>query len=78
LTDDFPTARTHLEAGWLVEFVWCKACHHQGPADLQAIVDAGRREVPLKDLKFRCAKLPKKTARYDNQSRSSPPSLCPI
>jgi len=40
--------------------MWCKACHHQGPADLQAIVDAGRREVPLKHLKFRCAKYGKR------------------
>jgi hypothetical protein len=26
------------------------------PADLQAIIDAGKGDVPLKDLKFRCAK----------------------
>jgi hypothetical protein len=41
---------------WLCIFVWCKACHHQAPADLQAIIDAGRGDVPVKDLKFRCAK----------------------
>jgi len=35
--------------------VWCKACHHQGPADLQAIIDRGLGDRPLKDLKFRCA-----------------------
>jgi len=39
---------------WLCVFVWCKACHHQAPADLQAIIDAGRGDVPVKDLKFRC------------------------
>jgi hypothetical protein len=55
-SDNLPTARTHLAAGWLIEFVWCKACHHQAPADLQAIVDAGRGDVPPKDLKFRCTK----------------------
>jgi hypothetical protein len=27
-----------------------------GAADLQAIVDAGQGDRPLKDLKFRCAK----------------------
>ena len=27
---------------------------HQAPADLQGIVEAGRGDVPLKDLKFRC------------------------
>ena len=29
---------------------------HQAPADLQAIIDAGRRDVPEKDLHFRCTK----------------------
>ena len=36
--------------------MWCKACHHRAPADLQAIIDAGRGDVPLKDLRFRCTK----------------------
>jgi len=52
MADDFPTARTMLpNDGWLCLLGWCKACHHQAPADLQAIVDAGR---PLIHLKFRC------------------------
>jgi hypothetical protein len=52
---DFPTARTMLpNDSWLCVFVWCKACHHQAPADLQAIIDAGRGDVPVKDLSFRC------------------------
>lgn len=54
--DDLPTARTHLAAGWLAELVWCKACQHQAPADLQAIIDAGQGDRPLKDLCFRCAR----------------------
>ena len=33
---------------------WCSA--PQAPADLQSIIDSGRGGVPLKDLKFRCAK----------------------
>jgi hypothetical protein len=45
-----PTARTHLAAGWLVELVWCKACHHQAPANLQrssiAVAVMCRPEVP--------------------------------
>ena len=56
MSDDLPTARTHLASGWRVVFVWCKACHHQGPADLQVIIDAGQGDRPLKDLRFRCAK----------------------
>jgi hypothetical protein len=52
---DLPTARSMLPNDrWLCLFVWCKACHHQAPADLQAIIDAGRGDVPVKDLKFRC------------------------
>ena len=39
---------------WLCLWVWCKACHHGAPADLQAIIDAGQGDVPVKDLKFRC------------------------
>jgi hypothetical protein len=34
--------------------VWCKACHHQAPADLLALIDAGRGDVPLIRLRFRC------------------------
>jgi hypothetical protein len=37
-----------------VQFVWCQACHHQAPADLQAVVDAGRGNVPVRSLRFRC------------------------
>ena len=36
--------------------IWCKSCPHRAPADLQAIIDAGRGDVPLKDLRFRCTK----------------------
>ena len=56
MSDSLPTARTHLQADWLVVLVWCKACHYQAPADLQAIVDAGRGDEPLKDLRFRCTR----------------------
>jgi hypothetical protein len=38
---------------WLGVLVWC-ACHHQDFADLQAIVDSGRGDVPLIHLRFRC------------------------
>jgi hypothetical protein len=35
------------QSGWLGVLVWCKACGHQDFADLQAIVDGGRGDVPL-------------------------------
>jgi hypothetical protein len=57
VTDDLATARDKLpKDAWLCLFVWCKTCRHQGPADLQAIIDAGKGNVPLNDLKFRCAR----------------------
>jgi hypothetical protein len=56
VTDNLPTARSMLPQTYLCLHVWCKACHHRAPADLQAIIDAGRGDVPLKDLRFRCTK----------------------
>jgi hypothetical protein len=57
VTDNFPTARSTLpQDSWLCWLVWCRACFHQMPADLQAIIVAGQGDRPLKDLKFRCAK----------------------
>jgi hypothetical protein len=56
-TDDRPTARSMLhQDAWLCLLVWCTACHHQAPAGLQAIIDRGRGDVPLKNMKFRCTK----------------------
>ena len=54
---DFPTARTMLpQDSWLCLSVRCHACLHRGPADLRVIIDAGRGDVPVKDLKFRCTR----------------------
>ena len=50
-----PTARSMLpNDSWLCLSVRCRGCLHQALAELQAIVDAGRGDVPLKDLRFRC------------------------
>ena len=35
--------------------MWCLACRHQAEADLQAIIDTGRGEGPMIDLRLRCA-----------------------
>ena len=56
MTDQLPTARTTHRAGFLVVLCWCKTCGHQAPADLQAAINSGQGDVPLKRLKFRCAK----------------------
>jgi hypothetical protein len=57
MTDDLPTARSTLpNDAWLCLLVWCRACFHQAPADLRAIIASGRGDVLVKDLKFRCAR----------------------
>ena len=56
MADNLPTARSRIKQEFLCLLVFCKACHHQAPADLQSIIDSGRGGVPLKDLKFRCTK----------------------
>ena len=56
MTDGLPTARTTHATGFLCVLVWCKACRREEQADLQAIIDAGCGDVPVKDLRFRCTK----------------------
>jgi hypothetical protein len=55
-THGLPTPRTTLRARYVSLLVWCKGgCQHQAEADLQALIDAGRGDVPLTRLKFRCS-----------------------
>ena len=53
MTDDLPTPRSTLHAGFRVH-VWCKSCHHAKDADLAALVAGGRGDVPLIRTKWRC------------------------
>ena len=55
MTDGLPTARTTLRAGYVRMLVFCNSCRHQADADLQALADAGRGDVPLTELRFRCS-----------------------
>jgi hypothetical protein len=51
-----PTPRTTLRAHYVALLVWCKGgCQHQAEADLQKLIDAGRGDVPLIHLRFRCS-----------------------
>jgi hypothetical protein len=57
MPNDLPTARSMLpQDSWLCLSVRCRSCLHRALADLQAIIDAGRGDVPVKDLKFRCTR----------------------
>ena len=51
-----PTPRTTLRAGYVEVLVWCKGgCGHQAPVDLPALIEAGKGDVPLIHLRFRCS-----------------------
>ena len=52
---ELPTPRTTLAASYVVVLVWCKSCRHQAQADMQKLIDAGRGDVPLTRLRFRCS-----------------------
>jgi hypothetical protein len=59
VNDNLPTARTMLphSAGCACSCGAKRATtHHQAPADLRALIDAGRGGVPIKDLRFRCTR----------------------
>ena len=57
-SDDYhglPTARTTLRSRYARVLVLCKSCRHQADADLRALVERGRGDVPLTKLRFRCS-----------------------
>jgi hypothetical protein len=37
--------------GYAVVFVWCKCYHHQKVADLEALIEAGKGDTPLINLR---------------------------
>ena len=53
---DLPTPRSTLQSGYVRVLLTCKACHHQREADLQGLIDAGRGDVPLIELRWRCVR----------------------
>jgi hypothetical protein len=67
---ELPTPRTTLAARNVTVRLWCKSCRHQADADLQALVDAGRGDVPLIDLRFRCGNCRSKLTDFVCTSRS--------
>jgi hypothetical protein len=51
---DLPTARTTVGNGCTVE-VWCNGCRRAVAVDLQKLIDDGRGDIPLIELKWRCS-----------------------
>jgi hypothetical protein len=52
---DLPTARTTLRTRYVRVLAFCSSCRHQADADLEVIVNSGRGDVPLAQLRFCCS-----------------------
>jgi hypothetical protein len=72
VTDGLPTANTTLAARYVRVLVFCNSCRHQADADLQAIVLAGRGDVPLTELRFRCSQCGTDRTDFVVTSRDNP------
>jgi hypothetical protein len=51
---ELPTPRSISRTGYRVH-VWCKSCRHAKDADLAALIDAGRGDMPSGQMKWRCS-----------------------
>jgi hypothetical protein len=77
-----PTPGTTLRAHYVSLLVCCKgSCQHQAEADLQALTEQGRGDVPLTRLKFRCCGsdrtdfvVTSRDTRSRGEQREEPPS----
>ena len=70
---DLPTPRTTLCSGYVAVLVWCKGgCPHQAHADLQKLIDTGRGDVPLTQLRFRCGRCGSGRTDFVVTSRDNP------
>ena len=52
--------------------VFCNSCRHQADADLGAIVAAGRGDMPLTELRFRCSRCGTDRTDFVMTSRDNP------
>ena len=53
---ELPTPRTTLAARYVRVLLTCRSCQQQRDADLQALIDSGRGDVPLRSLRWKCAR----------------------
>jgi len=51
-----PTVASTHATGYVVVLVWCKGCHQQKVADLEALIEAGKGDTPLINLRWRCSR----------------------
>ena len=52
--------------------VFCNSCRHQADADLDAIVESGRGDVALTELRFRCSQCGTDRTDFVVTSRDNP------
>ena len=55
MSDTLPTPRTTLHCRYVRVLLTCWSCRHQRDADLAGLIAAGRGDVPLVQLRWRCA-----------------------
>ena len=53
---ELPTPRTTLAARYVRVLLTCQSCQQQRDADLQALIDSGRGDVPPRSLRWKCAR----------------------
>ena len=57
MPDDYTdplTARTTLQTRYVRLLLTCRSCRRGRDADIQALVDGGRGDVPVVQLRWRC------------------------
>jgi hypothetical protein len=72
MSDALPTARSTLQVGYVRVLVWCKACRHRADTDLPSLVSAGRGDIPLRSLRFRCTGCGSRLADFVVTGRDEP------
>jgi hypothetical protein len=65
-------AADHAAARYVRVLVWCRSCRRRRDADLQALVNAGRGDVPLIHLRFRCSNCGSQLTDFVVTSRDEP------
>jgi hypothetical protein len=70
--DGLPTPRSALRTSYVRVLVFCNSCRQQADADLQALVDSGRGDVPLTELRFRCSRCHTDRTDFVVASRDNP------
>jgi hypothetical protein len=71
---DLPTPRAALRNGYIRVLVFCNrnSCRHQADADLYAIVESGRGDVSLTELRLRCSQCGTDRTDFVVTSRDNP------